>query len=113
MTPERQQGGIGAQVGIVGTTLSRAPVAIAAAILVLSAALPAAGASRNPHGHIKTTSETWKRVDLFLESQARRAGRERTSAVHIEPRTPEGEVYVTHAFGALLGLEPEGDFTIE
>jgi class 3 adenylate cyclase len=33
-------------------------------------------------------------------------GRELTRAARIEPRTPEGEVYVTDAFAALLALEP-------
>ena len=33
-------------------------------------------------------------------------GRELTRAARIEPRTPEGEVYVTDAFAALLVLEP-------
>ena len=36
-----------------------------------------------------------------------------TRAARIEPRTPEGEVYVTDAFAALLALEPERDFTTE
>src|SRR5207302_11052311 len=34
-------------------------------------------------------------------------GRELTRAARIEPRTPEGDVYVTDAFAALLALEPE------
>ena len=34
-------------------------------------------------------------------------GRELTRAARIEPRTPEGEVYVTDAFAALLALEPD------
>ena len=33
-------------------------------------------------------------------------GRELTRAARVEPRTPEGEVYVTDAFAALLALEP-------
>ena len=40
-------------------------------------------------------------------------GREMTRAARIEPRTPEGEVYVTDAFAALLALEPECDCTTE
>jgi hypothetical protein len=40
-------------------------------------------------------------------------GRELTRAARIEPRTPEGEVYVTDAFAALLALEPEAPFTTE
>jgi adenylate cyclase len=36
-------------------------------------------------------------------------GREFTRAARIEPRTPEGSVYVTDAFAALLALEPESD----
>ena len=34
-------------------------------------------------------------------------GREMTRAARIEPRTPEGEVYVTDTFAALLALEPD------
>ncbi|MDH3681599.1 MAG: hypothetical protein OEV40_16810 [Acidimicrobiia bacterium] len=33
-------------------------------------------------------------------------GRELTRAARIEPRTPVGQVYVTHAFASLLALEP-------
>jgi adenylate cyclase len=40
-------------------------------------------------------------------------GRELTRAARIEPRTPEGEVYVTDAFAALLALEPESAFAAE
>jgi len=40
-------------------------------------------------------------------------GRELTRAARIEPRTPEGEVYVTDAFAALLSLEPVAPFTTE
>jgi hypothetical protein len=40
-------------------------------------------------------------------------GRELTRAARIEPRTPEGEVYVTDAFAALLALEPEAPFATE
>jgi hypothetical protein len=40
-------------------------------------------------------------------------GRELTRAARIEPRTPEGEVYVTDAFAALLALEPDAPFTTE
>jgi adenylate cyclase len=40
-------------------------------------------------------------------------GREMTRAARIEPRTPEGEVYVTDAFAALLALEPECELTTE
>jgi hypothetical protein len=36
-------------------------------------------------------------------------GRELTRAARIEPRTPEGAVYVTDAFAALLALEPAAD----
>jgi class 3 adenylate cyclase/tetratricopeptide (TPR) repeat protein len=38
-------------------------------------------------------------------------GREMTRAARIEPRTPEGEVYMTDAVAALLALEPGADFT--
>ena len=51
---------------IVGTTLSRATVAIAAAILVLAAAIPAA-ASANAQGKVRTTSDTWYKVQLSLD----------------------------------------------
>jgi hypothetical protein len=40
-------------------------------------------------------------------------GRELTRAARIEPRTPEGEVYVTDAFAALLALEPDVSFATE
>jgi hypothetical protein len=40
-------------------------------------------------------------------------GRELTRAARIEPRTPEGEVYVTDAFAALLALEPASGFASE
>jgi class 3 adenylate cyclase len=40
-------------------------------------------------------------------------GRELTRAARIEPRTPEGEVYVTDAFAALLSLEPVVAFVTE
>ena len=40
-------------------------------------------------------------------------GRELTRAARIEPRTPEGEVYVTDAFAALLVLEPGAEFATE
>ena len=40
-------------------------------------------------------------------------GRELTRAAHIEPRTPEGEVYATDAFAALLALEPESGLACE
>ena len=40
-------------------------------------------------------------------------GRELTRAARIEPRTPEGEVYVTDAFAALLSLEPGVPFATE
>jgi class 3 adenylate cyclase len=40
-------------------------------------------------------------------------GRELTRAARIEPRTPEGEVYVTDAFAALLALEPGTRFATE
>lgn len=40
-------------------------------------------------------------------------GRELTRAARIEPRTPEGEVYVTDAFAALLSLEPAVPFATE
>ncbi len=40
-------------------------------------------------------------------------GRELTRAARIEPRTPEGEVYVTDAFAALLVLEPGAQFATE
>jgi hypothetical protein len=40
-------------------------------------------------------------------------GRELTRAARIEPRTPEGEVYVTDAFAALLALEPDAPFATE
>jgi hypothetical protein len=40
-------------------------------------------------------------------------GRELTRAARIEPRTPEGEVYVTDAFAALLALEPVAPFATE
>jgi tetratricopeptide (TPR) repeat protein len=40
-------------------------------------------------------------------------GRELTRAARIEPRTPEGEVYVTDAFAALLSLEPVAPFATE
>ena len=36
-----------------------------------------------------------------------------TRAARIEPRTPEGDVYVKDAGIALLALEPKCDFTIE
>lgn len=41
------------------------------------------------------------------------AGREVVRAARIEPRTPEGEVYVTAAFAALLALEPHAVATPE
>jgi tetratricopeptide (TPR) repeat protein len=40
-------------------------------------------------------------------------GRELTRAARIEPRTPEGEVYVTDAFAALLALKPGSPFATE
>jgi hypothetical protein len=40
-------------------------------------------------------------------------GREITRAARIEPRTPEGEVYVTDAFAALCALECGSDFVCE
>jgi hypothetical protein len=40
-------------------------------------------------------------------------GRELTRAARIEPRTPEGEVYVTDAFAALLSLVPGVPFVTE
>ncbi len=40
-------------------------------------------------------------------------GRELTRAARIEPRTPEGQVYVTDAFAALLALEPSAPFATE
>jgi len=40
-------------------------------------------------------------------------GRELTRAARIEPRTPEGEVYVTDAFAALLVLKPGAQFATE
>jgi class 3 adenylate cyclase len=40
-------------------------------------------------------------------------GREITRAARIEPRTPEGEVYVTDAFAALLALEPGAPFATD
>ncbi len=40
-------------------------------------------------------------------------GRELTRAARIEPRTPEGEVFVTDAFAALLSLEPAVPFATE
>jgi tetratricopeptide (TPR) repeat protein len=40
-------------------------------------------------------------------------GRELTRAARIEPRTPEGQVYVTDAFAALLSLEPVVSFVTE
>ncbi len=40
-------------------------------------------------------------------------GRELTRAARIEPRTPEGEVYVTDAFAALVALEPNSPFVTE
>ncbi len=40
-------------------------------------------------------------------------GRELTRAARIEPRTPEGEVYVTDAFAALLSLNPGAPFATE
>ena len=40
-------------------------------------------------------------------------GRELTRAARIEPRTPEGEVYVTDAFAALLSLRPTAPFATE
>jgi hypothetical protein len=40
-------------------------------------------------------------------------GREMTRAARIEPRTPEGEVYVTDAFAALLAIEPQPDAVCE
>ena len=40
-------------------------------------------------------------------------GRELTRAARIEPRTPEGEVYVTDVFAALLSLEPAAPFATE
>jgi class 3 adenylate cyclase len=40
-------------------------------------------------------------------------GRELTRAARIEPRTPEGEVYVTDAFAALLSLKPVSPFATE
>jgi hypothetical protein len=40
-------------------------------------------------------------------------GRELTRAARIEPRTPEGEVYATSAFAALLALRPEAGLACE
>jgi hypothetical protein len=40
-------------------------------------------------------------------------GREMTRTARIEPRTPEGEVYVTDAFAALLALEAPADLRCE
>jgi len=36
-----------------------------------------------------------------------------TRAARIEPRTPEGEVYVKDAFAALFAIEQKCEFTIE
>jgi adenylate cyclase len=40
-------------------------------------------------------------------------GREMTRTARIEPRTPEGEIYVTGAFASLLALEPDTDLVCE
>ena len=40
-------------------------------------------------------------------------GREMTRAARIEPRTPEGHVYATDAFAALLALEPDSGIDSE
>jgi class 3 adenylate cyclase/tetratricopeptide (TPR) repeat protein len=40
-------------------------------------------------------------------------GRELTRTARIEPRTPEGQVYVTDAFAALLALESDAPFRTE
>jgi adenylate cyclase len=40
-------------------------------------------------------------------------GRELTRVARIEPRTPEGEIYVTDAFAALLALQPRAPFATE
>lgn len=40
-------------------------------------------------------------------------GRELTRTARIEPRTPEGQVYVTDAFAALLTLEPRSGFATD
>ena len=40
-------------------------------------------------------------------------GREMTRAARIEPKTPEGEVYVTDAFAALCALERSDEFVCE
>ena len=54
---------------------------------------------------------------IALEDPVRRVpafwGRELTRAARIEPRTPEGEVYVTDAFAALCTLECGSDFSCE
>lgn len=34
-------------------------------------------------------------------------------AARIEPKTPEGQVYVTDGFAALVALEPHCEFTTE
>jgi class 3 adenylate cyclase len=51
-------------------------------------------------------------VDPLMD-QPGRWGREITRAARIEPRTPEGAVYVTDAFAALLALEPSSGLTTE
>jgi class 3 adenylate cyclase len=57
-------------------------------------------------GPVLLLDEPFKREPTFW-------GRELTRAARIEPRTPEGEVYVTDAFAALLALEPASDLCCE
>ena len=59
--------------------------------------------------HVGPVYEGWdevrKEINFF--------GANVTRAARIEPRTPEGEVYVTHPFASLIALEGEGHWTCQ
>ncbi len=59
--------------------------------------------------HVGPVFEGW---DPVLKQPAF-FGTEVTRTARIEPRTPEGEVYVTHAFAALLALDEEESLSCE
>ena len=60
-------------------------------------------------GHVGPVFQGWDRVRKELTF----FGANVTRAARIEPRTPEGEVYVTHPFAALIALNGESDLTCE
>jgi hypothetical protein len=60
-------------------------------------------------GHVGPVFQGWDRVRKELTF----FGANVTRAARIEPRTPEGEVYVTHPFAALIALNRSSDLTCE